>query len=260
MTIEMVLIAWGLVAGMMFVLWLVQVKTKNASFVDLGWTMGLVICAGVYAWHAEGWATRKALIFAMVFVWAFRLCSLLVRRLMKDPSEDSRYRRIREDWKTGQNFKFFWMFQFQGLLDVVLSLPFLLVCLDPHPALSWLEIFGIILWLMGLMGETAADEQMRRFKEDAANKGKTCDIGLWHFSRHPNYFFEWLIWVGYFVFALGSPWGLTAALSPILMLYFLLKVSGIPLAEAQALKTKGEAYRRYQAATSMFIPLPKRKI
>ncbi len=255
---SLLLKAWGLTATLMLLLWLVQAKTKNASYVDIGWTVGLGICAAVYVFNAQGLFLRKILLLTLVLIWCARLTGLLIRRLIKDPSEDSRYRRIREDWRTGQNFKFFWMFQFQGLLDVVLSWPFLLICLNSKGELGALEFMGIILSLVGLAGESIADDQLRVFKNDPGNKGKTCDAGLWYFSRHPNYFFEWLIWVGYFVFAISAPFGVTAIVAPILMIIFLLKVSGIPLAEAQALKTKGEDYRKYQASTSMFVPWPKR--
>jgi steroid 5-alpha reductase family enzyme len=251
--------AWGLVALMMTALWFVQVKTKNASYVDIGWTLGLGICVIVYAMHANGLDLRKVFILMLVLAWCARLTKLLTQRLLKDPSEDSRYARIRVDWKTNQNFKFFWMFQFQGFLDVVLSWPFLLICFNQRQSFHPLEIAGIALSLISLLGESIADQQLRDFKNNPSNKGKTCDVGLWYYSRHPNYFFEWLIWVGYFIFALTAPWGITAIIAPMLMIIFLLKVSGIPLAEAQALKTKGEAYRHYQATTSMFVPLPKRK-
>ncbi len=251
--------AWSIVAVMMTFLWLAQAKMKNAGYVDIGWTLGLALCALVYALNINGYLPRRFILLMMVCFWAGRLALLLVRRLMKDPSEDSRYRRIREDWKTNQNMKFFFMFQFQGLLDVVLSWVFLLIFLNPSQLISSVEIIGVLIWLAGIIGESIADEQLHTFKINPANKGKTCDLGLWYYSRHPNYFFEWLIWVGYAVIALASPWGWSGIIAPVLMLYFLLKVSGIPLAEAQALKTKGEEYRRYQESTSMFIPLPKRK-
>ncbi len=245
---------------LMLALWLVQVKTKNASFVDIGWTAGLCICAALYAALTQGMFLRKMILLGIVVVWSGRLCGLLIRRLLSHPGEDARYQRIRREWKTGQDMKFFWMFQFQGFLDVVLSWPFLLICMNRHTVLVPVEIFGIILCLTGIVGESLADEQMRRFKADPKNHGKVCDVGLWYFSRHPNYFFEWTIWLGYFFFALAMPNGWTALSAPALMSVFLWKVSGIPLAEAQALKSRGEAYRLYQKQTSMIIPWLKRKV
>ncbi len=259
--LDLLLTAWGYVAFMMFLLWLVQVKTLNASFVDLGWTIGLVICAWVYNYYTDVPNPHKVLILILVTLWAARLASHLILRLLKDPSEDKRYAKIRSDWKTHQHMKFFLMFQFQGLLDVTLSWGFLLICLNSSTHYSILEYVAIAVWLIGFIGESISDYQLKTFKSDPQNRGKTCQVGLWHYSRHPNYFFEWLIWVAYFLMALGATsYGWTAIILPILMYYFLIYVSGVPLAEAQSLKNRGEEYRRYQETTSMFIPLPKRKI
>ena len=107
---------------------------------------------------------------------------------------------------------------------------------------------------MALAGESAADRQLEAFRRDPANRGKTCRVGLWRVSRHPNYFFEWLVWVAYFVFALASPWGWVTIYCPALMLFFLFRVTGIPATEAQALKSRGEDYRQYQRTTSAFFP------
>ena len=257
MTVDVIFVllnTWGAVALMMTLLWLVQVKTKNAGFVDIGWTTGLLIAAGIYFFRIDGWQPRKLSIVLLVSIWAGRLLFLLLRRLVDDPSEDKRYQRIRADWKTHLNFKFFLMFQFQALVDVVLSWVILLICLNAKPTFAIVEILGIIISIVGLIGESLADEQLRAFKNNSSNKGKTCNTGLWYYSRHPNYFFEWLIWVGYFVFALSSPWGWTTIVAPALMFHFLWNISGIPLAEAQSLKSRGEEYRRYQQTTSPFIP------
>lgn len=260
MHVDLLLTAWMYAALLMLVLWFVQARYKNASYVDIGWTLGLLCCASVYVTGTGELNTRKLLLIAMVAIWAFRLSALLVGRLMRDPSEDSRYARIRADWKTHQNFKFFLMFQFQGFLDVVLSIGFLLIALNPSEELRWIEYLALTLWIIGFIGETIADAQLKAFKADPSNKGKTCQAGLWRYSRHPNYFFEWLMWLAYFVMAQAAPWGILAVVMPVLMYYFLMHVSGVPLAEAQALKTKGEEYRQYQRSTSIFVPLPKRKI
>ncbi len=259
MIVHVLLTAWGWVVLLMLILWLIQARFKNASYVDIGWTLGLLICSFVYAYQTGVLTSRKLLIFILVSFWTIRLVSLLIGRLFKDPREDSRYAKIRADWKVNQNFKFFFMFQFQGLLDVVLSWGFLVICLNPSKVFSQLEVMAVCVWLIGYIGESMADSQLRKFKADPLNKGKVCQKGFWQFSRHPNYFFEWLMWLAYFLMALSAPLGWTTIILPILMYYFLMHVSGVPLAEAQSLKTKGEEYRRYQQTTSMFIPLPKKK-
>jgi steroid 5-alpha reductase family enzyme len=117
----------------------------------------------------------------------------------------------------------------------------------------------VALWLAGIGGEAVADAQLRAFKAHPASKGRVCAFGLWKYSRHPNYFFEWVVWIGYAVFALGSPWGWAGLASPLLMLFFLLRVTGIPPSEARALATRGDEYRDYQRRTSVFVPwFPKK--
>jgi steroid 5-alpha reductase family enzyme len=117
-----------------------------------------------------------------------------------------------------------------------------------------LEIAGAAIWLLALAGESLADYQLKQFKAGRAGTGRVCQVGLWRYSRHPNYFFEWLIWVAFFVFALGSPWGWLTIYCPALMLFFLIKVTGIPMTEELAVKTKGEEYIQYQRTTSGFVP------
>jgi len=260
MIIHLLLTAWGYVAFMMFVLWFMQVKTKNASLLDIGWTAGLLICCWVYATGTGTLNPRKMLIFVLVGFWAVRLAGLLAVRLLRDRREDRRYARIREEWKTRQDLKFFFMFQFQGLLDVILSWGYLVICMNPSKNFSTFEYLALGVWIVGFVGEFIADGQLQAFKADPVNKARTCEYGLWYYSRHPNYFFEWLMWLAYFLMAVVAPFGWSVVISPVLMYYFLMHLSGVPLAEAQALRTKGDEYRRYQKTTSMFIPLPKRKI
>lgn len=142
----------------------------------------------------------------------------------------------------------------QGLLDVLLSLPFLVLAFDSTSSWRATEILGLVVWAVALLGEGVADRQLKAFKRDPAHRGQVCQVGLWNYSRHPNYFFEWLIWVAYALMAWGAPYGPVGLLSPLLMLFFLYKVTGIPATEAQAIRTKGDAYRQYQATTSPFIP------
>jgi steroid 5-alpha reductase family enzyme len=252
--LHLALWAWAAVSALMFILWLISLKTHNASIVDPGWTFGLLICTLIYAAASNGYEARKALIVLMAGVWACRLgLYLFFSRIWRQP-EEGRYQQLRKEWKSNINFKFLLFFEFQALLDVVLSVPFLVAALNPRPELSFLELAGLAIWAIAMVGEAIADAQLNRFKKNPANKGKTCQVGLWNYSRHPNYFFEWLVWVGWFIFALGSPYGWFALTCPLLMLYFLFKVTGIPATEAQALRSRGEDYRRYQQTTSVFVP------
>ena len=251
--------AWGLTAMLMFILWWIATKVKNAGWVDVGWTLGLAVCVWYYAFMTDGLALRHWFLALAVSVWALRLVNHLLLRFIAEGYEDRRYQKIRADWKTGQDIKFFFFFQFQALLCVILSVCWLPSMRNAAPGLHFIEMIGILVWIIGIAGEIIADAQLKAFKSNLENRGKTCQVGLWNYSRHPNYFFEWLIWVAYAVFALASPYGWIAWASVALMYYFLMHVSGVPLAEAQSLQSRGEEYRRYQQSTSIFVPWFKRK-
>jgi steroid 5-alpha reductase family enzyme len=242
------------VCGLMLLLWLIHLPLKNAAIVDAGWAGGLALLGAIYAAVGGGHAPRSWLVAAMALLWGLRLALyLLFTRVIGHP-EEGRYVQLRREWGGSLPLKFLAFFQFQALLCIVLSIPFLVAALNPRPMLSFLEYTGAALWLAAFIGECLADYQLHAYKSNPANRGKTCRAGLWNYSRHPNYFFEWLIWVAFAVFALGSPYGYLGLVSPLLILFFLFRVTGIPATEAQALRTRGEDYRQYQQTTSAFVP------
>ena len=230
-------------------------RLDNYGFVDVAWSYAFALLAGFYALGGSGWLPRRVILATMAVLWSLRLGTHLLRRVAgHHPVEDGRYVQLREDWAGNFGPKMFGFFQLQAASVVLLGVPFLLPVTNPVTVLHPLEIAGAVLWFLALSGESLADAQLAAFKRDPVNKGRVCDAGLWRFSRHPNYFFEWLIWVAYFLFALGSPWGWLAVISPASILFLLLNVTGIPLTEQQAVRSKGDAYRRYQATTSAFVP------
>ena len=244
------------VSALMLALWLLHFPMRNAAIVDVGWAGGLALLGALYALLGEGLPARRYTIGAMAAIWGLRLAfHLLTDRILGHP-EEGRYQELRRQWVTNIPLKFFLFYQFQALLCVVLSAPFYLAARNPAPGLSTLEYAAAALWLLATFGEAVADAQLAAFKHNPANRGKTCQAGLWNYSRHPNYFFEWLIWVAFALFAIGSPYGYIGLLSPAMILYFLFKVTGIPATEAQALRSRGEEYRRYQQTTSAFFPWP----
>jgi steroid 5-alpha reductase family enzyme len=250
----------ALVMAMMFVLWLIHLLIRNAAIVDVGWAAGLGILAVYYAAFGPGYSARRWAIAAMAGFWGLRLAVYLLFARVAGHPEEGRYLQLRKEWKNNLALRFLFFFEFQALLDVVLSLPFLLACLDPRAPLGVLEKFAAGLWLVSMIAEAVADQQLNAFKKKPENQGKTCRDGLWKYSRHPNYFFEWLIWVAYAIFALGSPWGWVGLISPALILYFLLGATGIPATEAQALRSRGNEYRAYQRTTNSFVPwFPKKE-
>jgi len=254
--------AWALLAAgaaltivTMAVVWAIAVRIANAGIVDVAWSCNFSLLAVVYAALGSGWLPRRLLMAGMVALWSLRLGSYLYQRVMGDhPVEDGRYQQLRKDWAPRANARFFWFFELQGGLNVILSLPALVACLNPEPALDVLEIVGALVWAVALAGESIADHQLKIFRALPANRGRTCQVGLWRYSRHPNYFFEWLIWVAFFLFAAASSGGWLTFYCPLLMLYFLFRVTGIPATEAQALRSRGEEYREYQRTTSAFVP------
>lgn len=237
--------------------WVVQLKTRNAGIVDTIWSISFPVLALCYFILGDGFLPRKIFILGIVSAWGLRLgIHLFIRTIGHD--EDRRYTALREQWGEKQHVRMLRFFLFQALLALILSIPFALIESNPDPSLTTVEIAGAVWWLFSFIGESIADYQLKKFKENPANHGKVCAVGLWYYSRHPNYFFEWMIWVSYFIIALGSPWGMIAVICPTLMLFFLLRVTGIPYTEAQSLKSKGNAYAEYQKTTSPFIPWPKK--
>ncbi len=262
-------------------------RLNNYGIVDILWSYAFAAVALLFAAAGSGGGLRRALLAGAVTVWSLRLGThLLVRIARHHPTEDGRYQRLRTEWAHGFAWRMGGFFQLQALSVVFLALPFFWICRDPAPALRPLEWAGLAVWVIAIAGEAVADAQLAAFKRgvrpsgteagghgtgagtgtgsgsglragaggDAGAGPTVCDAGLWRYSRHPNYFFEWLIWVGYAVWACASPWGWTGLLSPASILFLLLRVTGIPMTEAQSVRSKGDAYRRYQARTSAFVP------
>ena len=243
----------ALAAVEFFIIWGISVKIRNYSLVDVAWSYGVALLAPVYAFLSHGNPLRTTLITLLGIIWSARLGTyLLLRVLRHHPMEDPRYESLRKTWKSPLAFLLF--FEIQALTVVVFSLPFLFANSNASSELKPIEWLGLAVALLGILGETTADSQRRRFKADPRNRNEVCQTGLWHYSRHPNYFFESIVWWGFFLVALGSPWGWVTIICPLLMLWLLLRVTGIPLAEQYGLESKGDRYRAYQYSTSRFIP------
>jgi steroid 5-alpha reductase family enzyme len=236
-------------------LYVVARRINNYGIVDIAWSYAFGALALFYAAAAHGWPIRRATMAAMVCVWSTRLGTHLLIRIAKHhPSEDTRYVQLRDDWAGRFAVKMFGFYELQALSVIVLGVGFAIVTDNPAPRFHPLEFAGVALWLVAIIGEAFADAQLAAFKRDHHNRGQVCAIGLWRYSRHPNYFFEWLIWVAYFIFALASPWGWIAVIAPASILYLLLRVTGIPMTEEQSVRHRGVAYREYQKTTSAFVP------
>lgn len=238
----------------MAALWGLHLWVRNASIADVGFCAGLFAAVVWYAQLASGEGERKALVVVMAGLYAGRLGFFLLFNRVVGKREDARYRRLREEWGRTEPVMMFGYFQLQAMAVAAFSLPFLVVIQNPRPPFGLHELAGALVWLVAVCGEGLADWRLAQFRSKPWNTDRVCREGLWYYSRHPNYFFEWLHWWSYVIMALGAPgWPLTL-IGPVGMGWALVKISGIPLAERQALKTRGKDYREYQQTTNAFVP------
>jgi len=250
--ITWLLIGLGILLAFFAIVWAIGVKIRNYSFLDVIWSYGVAIVAPIYAAVGPGNTERKIAFTVLGMAWSLRLGSYIFFRVLKHhPQEDVRYQGLRQRWSGTGMFLVF--HELQAITVAIFSLPFLLAAWCTMP-LRELDMVGLAIVVFALLGESLADRQMKRFKADPANKGRVCESGFWHYSRHPNYFFEFLVWVGFALASIDAPHGWVTLVCPVLMYYFLTKVTGIPLTEEYALKSKGDAYREYQRTTSAFFP------
>ena len=255
--IYLVLQAWAVAAVLQLVLWVVQQRTRNAGIVDVGWAGSFTLVVGLFAWRGTAAATSWWPLALVAVAWSARLTWHLVARGAASSPEEGRYAELRARWGAGATRKFFVFFQAQAALTGVLSLAFV-VPFVAEPRCGALRWAGAGVALLGLAGETVADAQLRAFKR--RHPGRVCDVGLWSWSRHPNYFFEWCVWLGYAIHGLAFwPYGAIAIVPQALLLSSILFVTGIPPTEKQSIASRGDAYRAYQARVSRFVPWPPKR-
>ncbi|HSF67450.1 MAG TPA: DUF1295 domain-containing protein [Nitrospiraceae bacterium] len=250
----LVLTAYLAMVAVMVGLWVLQLRVRNISIADVGWCGGLIAVVLWDATQAAGEPERKVLVAALAMLYAGRLgLYILFSRVIGKP-EEARYQRLRAHWGSSEPVRMFGYFQLQALAVSVFSLPFLVLIQNPEPPFALIELVGLLIWIVAVSGEATADWQLAQFRSKSWNRDKVCRDGLWRYSRHPNYFFEWLHWWAYVVMGVGAPGWLMTWIGPIAMGLALLKVTGIPWTERQALASRGEEYRRYQQTTNMFFP------
>jgi steroid 5-alpha reductase family enzyme len=255
--LEAGLIAWAAMAVLMFALWRVQAKRHNAGLVDIAWSFGTGLCAIWLISQSEGENTRRMVVAVLAFLWGARLASLFISRLFTE-TEDGRYQGFRKKYGDKIQTFMFKFFQIQALWAVLFALPMTAAAQNKMP-FGILDFAGIAVWIIAVGGESIADSQLAKFKHSPNSKGKVCQDGLWKYSRHPNYFFEWLHWFSYLLLAMGGPWWPVALGGVVIMYWFLNKVTGVPYTEEQALKSRGDAYREYQRTTSVFFLWPPKR-
>lgn len=201
--------------------------------------------------------SRDLLLLLLIGVWSLRLTLLLLQRI-HSKKEDPRYASLMKEWKDKANRNLACLFGIQTILSTTLSLPFYLSFISSNKSWMIYHSAAAALFCIGLTIEVLSDLALLKYKR-IGKTDKPCQIGLWNYSRHPNYFGEWVIWIGFAVFSLGESYGYLSLLSPLLMLAFLYKITGIPITEERLTARLGDSYREYQKTTSMFIPWPKKK-
>jgi steroid 5-alpha reductase family enzyme len=239
---------------------LVQQRTGNSGWVDTIWTFSLGLVGTASAlWPIAGAApsARQWLVAVLVAIWSLRLGIHIAIRTA-GITDDPRYAAFAKEWGLNAPRRMFIFLQNQALGTVPLVFAIFVAARYPSDVLRLQDFLGALILLIGIAGEALADAQLKTFRENPANKSRVCDVGLWRWSRHPNYFFEWFGWLAYPVIGLSVdyPWGLATLLAPIFMYWILVHVTGIPPLEAQMLRSRGERYRDYQLRTSRFFPLP----
>lgn len=238
--------------AMMTLGWWWQRRHSNSGIVDVLWALGVGLAAVIVALCGEGATTPRVLLAVLALAWGLRLAAHLWQRVRSE-DEDGRYRALRAHWQ-GHQGKLFAFFQAQALLIALFALPFVAVAANPRDDATGWWLAAVAVWLLSVGGEALADHQLARFRRDPGNRGRACRDGLWRYSRHPNYFFEWLHWFTYVLLAVGSPLLWLAFAGPVLMYVFVRWISGVPFTERQALRTRGEDYRRYQRETPLLFP------
>jgi steroid 5-alpha reductase family enzyme len=234
--------------------WVLSLKLQDASVADVCWGLGFVLLAWMYCLLTPAWTARSWLVAVLVTLWGVRL-SLHIYRRNRGKGEDPRYRAMRVShghafwWRS--LFTVFWL---QGALLWFVALPVFAAVRAAEPAaLTFVDGFGVILFAVGFGFEVVGDRQLRRFRADPSNRGRVLDRGLWRYTRHPNYFGDATLWWGLYAIAAATPGGWLTVLSPVLMTYLLLQVSGVALLE-RSLTSSRPGYRAYIAHTPAFFP------
>jgi steroid 5-alpha reductase family enzyme len=242
--------------------WLAQQKSRNSGWVDVSWALGVGVTAviAVLMPLQHGWLHWRQVAIAMIAAcWSLRL-GLHIARRTRATTDDPRYRDLIKQWGVDAPRRMFWFLQSQATVGALLSLSVATAACNQNPIVRIQDMVGLVILLIAIVGEAVADRQLAVFRADPINRKSICDVGLWAWSRHPNYFFEWLFWVAFPVVAIDlsghNPYGWLSLAAPICMYWVLVYVSGIPPLEAHMRCSRGEAFREYQNRTSAFFPCP----
>jgi steroid 5-alpha reductase family enzyme len=259
----------GFMALVMIASWLTQKLTHNTGWVDVFWSYGMGVSGAAVALIAVNADTvnalpvspvRRWIVAIMILLWAARLGTYVALRVARS-AEDVRYRQLRSKWGGRFEVNLFGFVLVQAPAAALFAIAPYLAARPQRYELGVQDILAILIWATALGGESLADAQMKRFKANPKNQGKICDTGLWAWSRHPNYFFEWIVWLAYPVMAISTddPVSWLSLIAPVVMFAVLRFGTGVPPLEKSMAASRGKAWDEYKAKTSTFLLLPPRK-
>lgn len=242
--------------------WLIQQRTGNSGWIDTTWTFSVgLVGLGCAAIAGAPWQPRALIVAVFAVVWSARLGIHIAHRSV-GITDDPRYAQLARGWGDGARRQMFLLCQKQALLSIPLAMAYYVAAFNPLPHLGIQDWIAVAVMVIAVAGEALADWQLNKFKSESSNKGAINDAGLWSWSRHPNYFFEWLGWLAFPLLAINLngnyPWGWFAIVAPACMYGLLVYVSGIPPLEEHMLKTRGDQFCAYQKRTNAFFPGPPR--
>lgn len=236
--------------------WVVSLFRRDVSIVDLFWGIGFVLIAWRSLWVTEEPSPLACLLVGMVTLWGARLSGYLTWRNWGEP-EDRRYAAMRDRWGGWfPTVSYFTVFLLQAALTWIIATPVQMGISVGGPV-GGVALLGLAVWATGLFLETVGDYQLARFKGDPSNQGKVMNRGLWRYTRHPNYFGDFLVWWGVYLASTQSGVVWPTLVGPVLMSVLLMKVSGVTLLES-SLKSRVEGYEEYARSTNAFFPGPPR--
>ena len=242
--------------------WTLQRRTGNTGWVDVVWSFGVggVGFVGSLLPLDNEWPQwRQFLVAGLAAAWCLRL-GLHIASRTRATGDDPRYRALIEQWGAEASRRMFVFLQAQAAVGSILELSIILAAHNPDSNLRLQDLFGLAMFAVAISGEAIADRQLRAFRANPGQRSQVCDVGLWRWSRHPNYFFEWVSWLAYPIIAIDfsgrNPLGWLAIAAPVFMYWTLVYVSGIPPLEEHMLRSRGEQFRAYQKRTSAFFPWP----
>jgi steroid 5-alpha reductase family enzyme len=262
-SVTLLAIVLGVMAVIMTAAWATQRAAGNSGWIDVFWTYGtgaVGVAAALWPFSVSH-SPRQMLVAALVAIWAIRLGSYILRRVSTSHEEDARYAKFKAEWGDKYQSKIYWLILPQAMITTIMMVSVEVAADRSLPGLDLRDYAGMAILVIAIAGESLADWQLSQFKKTNTKKGAICDVGLWGWSRHPNYFFEWFGWLAYPVIALNlaSPVSFLTLTAPAMMFVVLRFITGVPPLEDTMLASRGDAFRAYQHRTSAFIPLPPHK-